>query len=172
MHKYTLKRSFRKTVALEVTKELSVVVRAPVYMPKFEIDRFVESHDAWIEKSLKRQSERTENELCPTDAEIAALKKSAKEYFNEKTAYFSELMRLTPSSIKITSAKKRFGSCSGKNGICFSWRLMLYPEAARDYVIVHELAHIVHKNHGKRFYELISKVLPDYKERRKLLKNH
>lgn len=171
MHKYTLKRSLRRTVSLEVTKELSVLVRAPIHMPVHEIDRFVESHNAWIEKSLKRQSTRTENEICPSDAEIAELKKSAKEYFSAKTAYYSEIMHLSPASIKITSAKKRFGSCSGKNGICFSWRLMLYPEAARDYVIVHELAHIVHKNHGRKFYELIASAMPDYKERRKLLKN-
>ena len=139
-------------------------------MPVFEIDRFVEGHSAWIEKSLKRLRERKENEICPTDAEIAELRNSARDYFSERTAYYSNLMRLTPSSIKITSAKKRFGSCSGKNGICFSWRLMLYPEAAREYVIVHELAHIVHKNHGKKFYELIESVMPDYKARKKMLK--
>ena len=170
MHEYTLKRSLRKTVSLEVTKELIILVRAPIHMPVHEIDRFVKSHDAWIESCLKRQSERAENTFCPTDAEIAALKKSAREYFLAKTAYYSEIMCLKPSSVKITSAKKRFGSCSGVNGICFSWRLMLYPEAARDYVVVHELAHIVHKNHGKKFYELIASVMPDYKERKKLLK--
>ncbi len=170
MHEYTLKRSLRKTVSLEVTRDLSVLVRAPMYMPAHEIDRFVENHEVWIEKNLNRQRERAETEFCPSDFEIAELKRSAGEYFFRKTAYYSEIMRLKPASVKITSAKKRFGSCNGVNGICFSWRLMLYPEAARDYVVVHELAHIVHKNHGKKFYELIASVLPDYKERRKLLK--
>lgn len=66
--------------------------------------------------------------------------------------------------------EKRFGSCSASNRLCFAWRLMRYPEAAVDYVVVHELAHIRYKNHGPAFYRLIASVLPDYKERIKLLK--
>lgn len=79
-------------------------------------------------------------------------------------------MNLYPTALKITSAKTRFGSCSGKDSICFSYLLMRYPDEAIDYVVVHELAHIKHKNHSKAFYTLIEKYLPDYKEREKLLK--
>jgi predicted metal-dependent hydrolase len=79
-------------------------------------------------------------------------------------------MGLEPTGVGITGAEKRFGSCSAKNRLSFSWRLMRYPEAAVDYVVVHELAHIRHKNHGKEFYALIESYMPDYKERRKLLK--
>lgn len=79
-------------------------------------------------------------------------------------------MDLYPKSIKITSAKTRFGSCSGDNRLCFSYLLMLYPKEAVDYVIVHELAHIKEHNHSKRFYKLIEKYMPDYKEKIKLLK--
>ena len=80
------------------------------------------------------------------------------------------MMGVMPTSIKITSAKKRFGSCSGQNGICYSWRLMLYPSEAIDYVVVHELAHIRQKNHSPAFYKEVAKILPDYKAREKLLK--
>ena len=79
-------------------------------------------------------------------------------------------MGVKPTGIKITSAKKQIGSCSGKNSICYSWGLMQYAPEAIDYVVVHELAHIIHKNHGKDFYKLIEKYLPDYKKREKLLK--
>ena len=79
-------------------------------------------------------------------------------------------MGLVPAGIKITSARTRFGSCSGKNSICFSWRLMLYPPEAIDYVIVHELAHIRHHDHSPAFYALIEQHLPDWKVRMKLLK--
>ena len=79
-------------------------------------------------------------------------------------------MGLKYSRIKITSAVKRFGSCSSSGNICYSYRLMLYPEEAREYVVVHELAHLEEMNHSKKFYEIISKVLPDYKYRRRLLK--
>ena len=72
--------------------------------------------------------------------------------------------------ITITGARKRFGSCSGKNRLSFSWRLMDYPPAAIDYVVVHELAHIRHHNHSPAFYELVASVLPDYKKRQALLR--
>ena len=84
--------------------------------------------------------------------------------------YYGRLMGLMPTGLTITDARKRFGSCSGKNRISFAWRLMRCPEKAIDYVVVHELAHIRHKNHGAAFYQLIASVLPDYKERIKLLK--
>ena len=78
-------------------------------------------------------------------------------------------MGLEPTNIKITGAKARFGSCSSKNSLCFSWRLMMRPPEAVDCVVVHELAHIAQKNHGRTFYALMASVLPDYKERQKLL---
>ena len=80
-------------------------------------------------------------------------------------------MGLVPQGVKITSAKTRFGSCSAKNSLCFSYLLLCYPMEAVDYVVVHELAHIRFKNHKKEFYALIEACMPDYKQRRMLLKN-
>ena len=79
-------------------------------------------------------------------------------------------MGLKYGRITITSAKGRFGSCSSEGNISFSCRLMTYPEAARDYVVVHELAHLVEMNHSKRFYSIIEKYMPDYKIRKRMLK--
>ena len=80
-------------------------------------------------------------------------------------------MGLKFSRITITGAKTRFGSCSSKGNISYSYRLLLYPDAAIDYVVVHELAHLVKMNHSAQFYKIIESVLPDYKERIRLLKN-
>ena len=101
---------------------------------------------------------------------IKELKKSAKAYFKEKTELFSKLMNIKYGRITITSAQTRFGSCSSLGNISYSYRLMMYPEAAREYVVVHELAHILELNHSDRFYAIVQKYLPDYKERKKLLK--
>ena len=79
-------------------------------------------------------------------------------------------MGLTPTQIRITSARRRFGSCSSEGHICYSWRLMQYAPEAIDYVIVHELAHLKHMNHSPAFYALVAKYLPDHKARRALLK--
>ena len=87
-----------------------------------------------------------------------------------KVAHYAAIMGVTPTSVKITAARTRFGSCSGKNGICFSLYLMQYPEAAIDYVVVHELAHIRHHDHSPAFYAQVARVLPDYKARQCLLK--
>ena len=80
-------------------------------------------------------------------------------------------MNLSYGRITITSAKTRFGSCSSQGNISFSYRLMLYPIEAREYVVVHELAHLLEMNHSKRFYAIVERYMPDYKERRKKLKN-
>ena len=77
---------------------------------------------------------------------------------------------MEPTGITVTGAQTRFGSCSPKNRLCFSFRLMDYPMAAIEYVVVHELAHIRHKNHGPDFYKEIAAVLPDWQARRQLLK--
>lgn len=170
MHDYTLIRSSRKTLALEVSREGEVIVRAPIRASRGDIERFVEKHEAWLEKALARQSERREKHPEPTAEEQKELIKRAREILPAKIEKYAALMGAAPTGVKITSAAKRFGSCSGKNSLCFSWRLMSYPEAAIDYVVVHELAHIKHKNHGREFYAFIESVLPDYKEREKLLR--
>ena len=106
----------------------------------------------------------------PTAKEIEALRTAAKAYLPARVEHYAAIMGLTPASVKITSAKRRFGSCSGRNGICFSLYLMQYPPEAIDYVVVHELAHIRHKNHSAAFHALVAKYLPDHKARRAMLK--
>ena len=168
---YRLVRSKRKTLAIEVTPALEVVVRAPLFISKRRIEKFALEHESWAEKSKEKIKEAIRNRPPePTEAEINELKKRAREIIPDRVAFFSELTNLKPTAIKITSAKKRFGSCSGKNSLCFSYLLMRYPQEAIDYVVLHEIAHIKHKNHGREFYALIEKYMPDYKQREKLLK--
>lgn len=166
---YSVIYSNRKTISLSV-KGGVVTVRAPRRTPKSFIDDFVRRHSAFIEKHLPEEKSRMEKYCSLTESEIEKIKKEARAYFSEKTEYYSRIMGLKFSRITITGAKTRFGSCSSKGNISFSYRLMLYPEAAREYVVVHELAHLCEMNHSKNFYAVIEKILPDYKERIKLLK--
>lgn len=167
---YTLIRSRRRTMALEITRDGRLIVRAPQRTPQSVIDRFVASHADWIATHLQKQQQRAENHPPLSEAEIAALRQKAREILPDRVAHYAALMGVAPTGIKITSAKTRFGSCSSKNSLCFSLYLMAYPEAAIDYVVVHELAHIRQKNHSPAFYAEVAKVMPDYKERLKLLK--
>lgn len=161
-------RSKRKTAAVEVNRKGEVIFRAPLKMPDREIYSFVREKWPWIEGALKRQKERIPAEIPPEELEI--LKARAKEYIPLRVEHYSKIMGLKPTAVKINTAKTRFGSCSSKNSLNFSARLMKYPKEAVDYVVVHELAHIRHHNHSKSFYSLIEKYMPDYKERIKLLK--
>ncbi len=167
---YDLVRSRRRSLALEITSDLKVLVRAPRHCTQNEIERFVLVHEDWINKHREKMESRLDKHPEPTESEQAMLIRRAKTELPRLVAYYSALMHLIPSGISITGAKKRFGSCSSKKRVCFSWRLMSYPQSAIEYVVVHELAHIEHMNHSKEFHALVASVLPDHKARRKLLK--
>ena len=168
---YKLIRSKRKTVSVEITSDLEVLVRAPLRMKKEDIDRFVAQNSDWIRVHREKRARAIANKLPePDDAEIAVLKQKAGEILPRKVEYFAELMDVKPRSVKITSAKKRMGSCSADNGICFSYRLMMQSEDVIDYVVIHELAHIKEHNHSKRFYDVVRTYCPDYKDRERRIK--
>ncbi len=170
MEKYDLLRSRRKTLALEITRDCRVLVRAPMRMSAATIDAFVQKHESWIAEKLALQRQRADNRPpAPTPEEITALKRRAWDILPGKVEHWSRVTGLTPTGLKVTTARTRYGSCSGKDSLCFSCFLMNAPEPAIDLVVVHELCHIAVKNHGRDFYALMAKFLPDYKERQKLL---
>lgn len=165
---YILIRSNRKTISLSINDDLVPVVKAPKFVSKSKIDEFVNVNEEWIINHINKKKLQLD---MYNQANENALVEKAKSIIPNKVNYYSNLMGLKPTGVKITKAKKRFGSCNGKNSICFSCYLMLYPDEAIDYVIVHELAHIKHHNHSKEFYSLINQYMPDYKNREKQLKN-
>lgn len=170
MREFTLIRSRRRTLALQVTREGQVVIRAPIYAPQEDIRRFVAEHEAWIAAQLARQSQHLAEHPPLSREEQEALRQKAREVLPPLVQLWARRMGVAPTGVKITSAQTRFGSCSGKNSLCFSLRLMEYPREAIEAVVVHELAHIRHKNHGPDFYALVRRTLPDYDARIKLLK--
>lgn len=97
-------------------------------------------------------------------------RKQAQTYMSERVDHFSEKHGLQYKEIRITSAITRWGSCSGRNNLNFPWRLLMAPQEVIDYVVVHELAHTVHKNHSPRFWNLVESIMPDWKVHRGHLK--
>lgn len=162
-------RSGRKSLSLSVDDELNVVVRAPYSANDALINDFVSKNSQWISKAVERKKAFL-SRVNITDNEVESLIRQAKDIIPKRVDYFSSIMNIYPTGIKITKAKKRFGSCNQKNSLCFSCFLMQYPLEAVDYVVVHELAHIRHHNHSAEFYSLIRRYMPDYKQREKLLK--
>lgn len=171
MFEYELIHSRRRTLALEITRDCRILVRAPMRASKAQIETFVASHEDWARRHFEQQRQRAAAAPPPpTEADIAALKAKAHEILPNKIAYWSNIIGVSPTGIKITTAQKRYGSCSAKNSLCFSCFLMRCPEETIDLVVVHELCHILEKNHGPRFYALMDRYLPDHRERKKLLK--
>lgn len=166
---YEVIKSKRKSVAIEITREGKIKIRVPKSFPEKQIQEIVNRKEAWIIKHLESQKKKYERYIKNSDEREEEMRKKAAEILPLKIDYYSKLMGLEASGVKITGAKTRFGSCNAKNGLCFSWRLMLYPERAIDYVVVHELAHIKLRNHSKDFYLLIEEYMPDYKERIEIL---
>ena len=167
---YEIRRSDRRTLALELTREGVLLVRAPRSVSGKTIRRFVAEHEDWIRSAEARQAARQEAHPEPSEAERREMIARAKQVLPGKVAEYASRMGVQPARITITSARTRFGSCSSKNALSFSWRLMGYPEEAVDYVVVHELAHIRYHDHSKVFYEFIASVMPDHKRRRALLR--
>lgn len=167
---YRLIRSRRTTIAIQISREAEVIVRAPLRVSKREIEYFLDEKMHWIQTHLEQQRSRIAAHPEPDEQTWQRWKTEAMAYIPMRTEQFAERMGVSPTAVRFSRAKTRFGSCSAKNSITFSLRLMDYPREAIDYVIVHELAHIRHKNHGKAFYQFVASVLPDYKQREKLLK--
>ena len=166
---YTVVYSARKTISISVD-DCIVTVKAPIGTSDKTIREVVDKYSGWIEKNLDVQKKRKTLTEGLTPDDIKRLKKEAKKYLKDKTERFANIMGLKYGRITITSAQKRFGSCSSAGNISYSYRIMLYPEAAREYVVVHELAHLKEMNHSKAFYDIIEKILPDYKRRKRMLK--
>lgn len=174
MLEYELTRSKRKTLALYVRRDGRLEVRAPLRTSKAYIDDFVCQKQDWIESTRNKLAARREEKqiIRLTAGEVAQYKKQAKAYMQQKCQYFSDCMGVRCSEMKINGAKTRWGSCNRKGGINFTYRLLFVPEELIDYVVVHELAHLKEMNHSAGFWSIVEQTMPDYKARRKKLREY
>ncbi len=162
-------RCKRKSLALIITEDAQLVIRAPHRLPEADIHNFVQQKRHWIKRKIAQISSRP-RPLVYSAAEKQAWRKLAEQRITERCKYFSDLTGLKPRSIKISNAKKRWGSCGPKGTLNFTWRLILAPPEVIDCVIVHELVHLVERNHSKRFWSRVAEIIPDHKAHRRWLR--
>lgn len=160
-------RCARKSYSMRLSDDLRLTVRAPLHAEDAQIRAFVDANREWILKTARLILIRLQKE---EHFDTPEQRSRAHNILSEKVRRYAQRMCVVPTSIRITGAKKRYGSCSGQNGICFSVYLLQCPDAFIDYVVVHELAHIRHKNHSPDFYAEIAAVLPDYRARIRLMR--
>lgn len=166
---YTLVRTRRRTLAVQIKPDGAVVVRAPFNMSERRIDAFLAEKSAWIKKHLSMiNAEKSAPKY--TDAEIKAFKISAKRVLTERTAYFAEIIGVKYGKITIRAERTLWGSCTARGNINLNCLLVELPQNIYDYVVIHELCHLKHLNHSRLFWETVAKYCPDYKIYRKWLK--
>lgn len=161
-------RSNRKTISIEIKKDLIIVVRCPKRMSECDVASFIRKKSSWIEKNLQKiQSCVTEHETLQfpsySQEEFDLLRKSAKEIITQRVNYYAPLIGVSFSRITIRKQKTRWGSCSSLKNLNFNWLLVLCPKEVLDYVVVHELCHLLYMNHSKRFWECVERHYPDYR---------
>lgn len=211
-------RSRRRTIALQITEEGELWVRAPYHATESDIHRMLVKHAAWIEKHMaaarQRMAQRPRHLFAEGEVFYylgqgyplrlreqaaaplffsgnafvlrAAAKPEAKAlfeawYIEQAAAFLPERVALWAAraglqgryaAVKVSRARKRWGSCSSKGNLNFSWRLMMAPVEVIDYVIVHELAHLRHHNHSAAFWQEVARQMPGYRTHHRWLREH
>ncbi|AVX31425.1 hypothetical protein CTH_1853 [Carboxydocella thermautotrophica] len=208
-------RSNRKTIAVEIAPDSSLIIRAPKRLPLKIIKDLVQNKEKWIREKLQEielkqklyqpLQFKTGDELwylgekyifsitdsCeniflhdyklyfPQDQQERAAellkqwyKEQSKKLLPARAEYYSQLTGIKFNSIKITGARKRWGSCSSGGNLNFTWRLIMAPLRVIDYVVVHELVHIEFMNHSRQFWARVGEIMPDYKEQKQWLREN
>lgn len=167
-------RSRRKTLSLEL-KDGGALVRAPKWVSRREIDDFVESHRAWLAKAMAREEQRRAQlaqVVKLTGEQLERLADLARVYLPRRVAHFAPLVGVEYGKITIRRQRSRWGSCSAKGNLSFNCLLMLAPPAVIDSVVVHELCHRKVMDHSQRFYDHLLRVMPDYQQHHKWLRQN
>ncbi len=143
-------------------------------MSDTEVARFVSGKEKWLRTHLekvRRIREQAAGQRLTGD-EIRALADRAGREIPPRVEIFARLAGVSYGRITIRNQKSRWGSCSSRGNLNFNCLLMLAPPKVADYVIVHELCHRIEMNHSARFWAEVERVMPDYREARKWLRDH
>ena len=172
---YTLIRSARRSIGLEVTPEGGLIVRAPRFASKAQIEALLRDKVDWIAGARARAAARTQaaEAAGALDAEeLRALAAQAKAYLPGRVAHFAALLGVSYGRITIRAQRTRWGSCSAQGNLNFNCLLMLTPPEIIDSVVAHELCHRRHMDHSAAFYADLARVCPNYRACRAWLKEH
>lgn len=209
-------RSKRRTIALEISMDARLIVRAPLFTPERTINKIILRKKSWILKKQKEAKEKWQciprrkfvdgerfpflgneyplhiillsNSPLTFDGHRFLLKKEtipvaekmftnwyrnqAIRVFQERLSWFMPISGVKPDSLKLSNARKRWGSCSARGKIHLNWRLIMAPGEIIDYVVVHEMIHVKEKNHSKKFWEEVKKILPEFKRQQTWLRKN
>ena len=143
---------------------------APRRMTRAEIERVLASHRPWIEEQRRRQVPRLGLEALGVSESEA--RTAARELVTMLADEEAPRLEVAYRRIRIGDQRTLWGSCSTTGTLSFNWRLVLAPLAVADYVVVHELCHLRVHGHSQRFWSLVERCRPGYREQRAWLREH
>lgn len=159
---YEIRYSKIKNVYIQI-KDGKVIIKAPKRISEKELEKIIEKKSGWIEKNLKKTSQKQEKSPLYTEEQFKKIvEKNASELINTTG--------LIPRKIRIRDIKYAWGSCSNNKNITINKKLISYSELAIRYVILHEFCHLKYMNHSKDFWDLVQKYMPEYKKAKAELK--
>ncbi len=178
-----INKTSNKHTYLRLKNRVSIVISSNIYFTIKDAKKLIKDQKEWIEKRILFKTKDLLNndeyfflgQKYMLDSSIKSLdefyRKKSKEIIPFLLEKYSNEMNLHSSSIKYRKNKNTWGSCNYKNGLNFNILLVKYPIEIVEYVVIHELAHIQHKNHSKQFWNLVKEYCPSYKERIRLFKS-
>ena len=166
--KYNIVRSKRKTISLVIKNDCTLEVRSPYKVSDKIIDEFVKIKKDWIEKALKRQSESYVFPEFPEEI----FEEIRKETLRKTENYLKDFPGEKPELISIRKQRATWGSCNSHRKITINALAGLLPEKLFEYIMIHELCHLVYMNHSTDFWKLVSYYLPSWKSAREELKKY
>ncbi len=176
-----------KTLSLNITPSLEVILKMPDSCPQARANAFLKEQKAWLKKTLSAMqkkysflhSQTYQNKILVFDEEknandytLTELKKILKTYLEQKLPLIAQKMQTSYTHFSVRNNAKVLGSCSYHNRLSFALLLVCAKKEAIDYVIIHELAHTIHKNHSKNFWRCVEIFCPNYRALRERLKQN
>ncbi|EMG93030.1 hypothetical protein HMPREF1400_01167 [Helicobacter pylori GAM119Bi] len=176
-----------KTLSLNITPSLEVILKMPDSCPQARASAFLKEQEAWLKKTLLAMQEKHsllrvrlntykdkilvfDEMKNANDYTLTELKKILKTYLERKLPLIAQKMQTSYTGFSIRNNAKVLGSCSYHNRLSFALLLVCAQKEAIDYVIIHELAHTIHKNHSQNFWRCVKTFCPNYRALREHLK--
>lgn len=169
---YLLTKSKRKNISLSVNRRGQVEVKSPFFVSKKLIDEFVLSKKEWIENVQNKIGSLNKTPKAASAQDLARQKILAKRLIMERIAYHNKNEAFRFKKISIKDMSSRWGSCSYQGNLNFNYRLVYLEPELLDYVVVHELCHLIEHNHSPKFWLEVKRIIPDYKIKERKIKKH
>ena len=175
-----IKVTYRRTsrLSMRVSKTGDLLVSAPYHVPESEVEQFIRNNELWIVKALAARKSRVAARqqfygrlpLASVSERRQAVERLA-AIVEPLIERYAPLMKVAPSGVQYKKMISKWGSCdTTARKLTFSLYLPLLPHHCIEHVVVHELAHLVQANHSPAFHAVVAEVMPDWKERKKRLR--